>query len=85
MTTLLGAVRRYADANADRYGIAQTPISGLTTVRATAPSDLAYAIPRASDHHGLTPVSEPIGIATPEAPTSSTSWAVKICSPRQAW
>jgi AraC-like DNA-binding protein len=46
MTTLLDAVRRYADANADRDGIAQTPISGLITVRATAPSDLAYAISR---------------------------------------
>jgi AraC-like DNA-binding protein len=46
MTTLLDAVRRYADANVDRDGIAQTPIPGLTTVRATAPSDLAYAISR---------------------------------------
>ena len=42
MTTLLGVVRRYADAN----GIAQTPISGLTIVRATEPSDLVYAISR---------------------------------------
>lgn len=46
MTALLNAVRRYAEAYADGAGIAQTPIPGLTTVRATAPSDLVYAIYR---------------------------------------
>ena len=44
--TLLNAVRRYAEAYADPAGIARTPISGLTTIRATAPSDLDYAISR---------------------------------------
>lgn len=46
MTTLRDAVRRYADAHADRDGIARTPIPGLTTIRALAPSDLVYAISR---------------------------------------
>ena len=44
--TLLEAVRRYAEAHADPAGVARTPISGLTTIRATAPSDLDYAISR---------------------------------------
>ncbi|MFL6605618.1 MAG: AraC family transcriptional regulator N-terminal domain-containing protein [Steroidobacteraceae bacterium] len=46
MTTLLNAVRRYAQAQADKAGLAQTPIPGLTIVRATSPSDLVYAISR---------------------------------------
>jgi AraC-like DNA-binding protein len=44
--TLLNAVRRYAETHADPAGIARTPISGLTAIRATAPSDLQYAISR---------------------------------------
>ncbi|THA38094.1 AraC family transcriptional regulator, partial [Streptomyces sp. A1136] len=32
MTTLLTAVQRYADAHADRDGLAHTPIAGLTIV-----------------------------------------------------
>jgi AraC-like DNA-binding protein len=46
MNDLLDAVRRHADAQADSDGIARTPIPGLTTVRATAPSGLVYAISR---------------------------------------
>jgi AraC-like DNA-binding protein len=46
MTTLLDAVRRYAGAHAAEGGLAQTPIPGLTTVRATAPSGLVHAISR---------------------------------------
>ena len=46
MTALLDAVRRYAEAHSDSTGIARTPIPGLTTVRATGPSDLSYAILR---------------------------------------
>jgi AraC-like DNA-binding protein len=46
MTTLLNAVGRHAAAHADPAGVAPTPIAGLTTVRATAPSDLVYAISR---------------------------------------
>jgi AraC-like DNA-binding protein len=42
--TLLKAVRRYAEAFADPAGVARTPIPGLTTIRATAPSGLDYAI-----------------------------------------
>lgn len=44
--TLLSAVRRHVDANADDTGLARTPIAGLTTIRATAPSGLDYAIAR---------------------------------------
>jgi AraC-like DNA-binding protein len=44
MSTLLNAVRRYADAHADSSGIAMTPIPGLGAVRATAPSGLIHAI-----------------------------------------
>jgi hypothetical protein len=46
MTTLLDAVRRYAEIHADTNGVAQTPIPGLTTVRVIAPSGLVYAISR---------------------------------------
>jgi AraC-like DNA-binding protein len=42
--TLLETVRRYADAHADEYGIAQTPIPGLALVRHTAPTALQYAV-----------------------------------------
>jgi len=44
MTSLLDAVRRHSDANADHHGIARTSIPGLTTIRALAPTDLMYAI-----------------------------------------
>jgi AraC-like DNA-binding protein len=44
--TLLKVVRRYAEACADPAGVARTPIPGLTTIRATAPSGLDYAISR---------------------------------------
>lgn len=46
MTDLLHAVRRYADTHAGPDGIAPTPIPGLTTVRALAPSDLLHAVSR---------------------------------------
>lgn len=46
MNDLLDAIRRHADARADAQGIARTPIPGLTTVRAAAPSGLVYAISR---------------------------------------
>lgn len=46
MTTLLDAVRRHAEAHADPTGLARTPIPGLTTVRAAAPSDLVHAVSR---------------------------------------
>lgn len=46
MTTLLAAVRRYAERHADAAGVACTPIPGLTAIRATAPSGLDYAISR---------------------------------------
>ncbi|MGJ5178248.1 AraC family transcriptional regulator [Bradyrhizobium oligotrophicum] len=46
MSTLLHAVGRHAEAHADAAGIGQTPIPGLMTVRATAPSGLLYAISR---------------------------------------
>ena len=44
--TLLDTVRRYVEAFADSAGVAQTPVAGLTTIRSTTPSDLAYAISR---------------------------------------
>lgn len=46
MTDLLTAVRRHADAYAGPDGIAPTPIPGLTTIRALAPSDLLHAVSR---------------------------------------
>lgn len=46
MNDLLTAVSRHADACADSTGVAATPIAGLSTIRATAPSDLVYAISR---------------------------------------
>jgi AraC-like DNA-binding protein len=46
MSTLLHAVRRYAEAYADANGLAQTPIPGLTAVRATVPSGLVHAVSR---------------------------------------
>ncbi|KQW52170.1 MULTISPECIES: AraC family transcriptional regulator [unclassified Roseateles] len=46
MNDLLDAVRRHADARADAHGIAPTSIAGLTTVRATVPGGLVYAISR---------------------------------------
>ncbi|MBS7458133.1 AraC family transcriptional regulator [Coralloluteibacterium stylophorae] len=44
--TLLAAVRGHADFRADAHGVASTPIPGLTTIRATTPSELQYAISR---------------------------------------
>jgi AraC-like DNA-binding protein len=46
MTTLLEAVRRHAEAHPSATGIAATPIPGLSTVRATAPSGLLHDISR---------------------------------------
>ena len=47
MATLLDAVRRHAEAHADAAGgLAQTPVPGLATVRAVAPSGLVHAISR---------------------------------------
>ena len=46
MTALLEAVRRHADAHAGGSGIAQTPIPGLTTVRAARLGGLVHAIAR---------------------------------------
>lgn len=46
MTDLLDAVRRHAEAHRGPDGVAPTPVPGLTTIRATAPSDLVYAISR---------------------------------------
>ncbi|MBS9721973.1 AraC family transcriptional regulator [Tianweitania sp. BSSL-BM11] len=41
---LLDHARRYADAHADRSGVAATPIEGLVLLRETAPTMLQYAI-----------------------------------------
>lgn len=43
---LLEAVRRYTEAHADRFGIARTPIPGMTLVRATAVGELQHGIQR---------------------------------------
>ena len=43
---LLDIVSRHAGAHANAEGVAATPIPGLTVIRATAPSDLQYAISR---------------------------------------
>lgn len=44
--TLLDAVRRYVATYADPNGLAQTPIPGLTTIRALEPSGLVHAVSR---------------------------------------
>lgn len=46
MTSLLDAVRRYAETHANIHGVAETPIPGLATVRAVTPSDLIHDISR---------------------------------------
>lgn len=46
MTDLRDAVRRHGEANADENGIAPTPIPGIFTVRAKAPSGLLHDISR---------------------------------------
>lgn len=43
-TTLLDIVLRYTQANADSAGLAHAPVKGLTTVLATRPSEIQYAI-----------------------------------------
>ena len=45
-TSLLDAVRRYADAHVGRDGAASTPIRGLTAIRAAARTELSYQIQR---------------------------------------
>jgi AraC-like DNA-binding protein len=42
--TLLDTARHFAEGHADKNGVAQTPIPGLTVVRETAPTALQYAI-----------------------------------------
>lgn len=42
--TLLATVQRHADMHANDDGLARTPIPGLTTIRAHAPSELAHAM-----------------------------------------
>jgi len=46
MNTLLDAVRQYTEAHAGKDGVATTPVPGLTTVRACAPSGLIHGIQR---------------------------------------
>lgn len=46
MDTLLHAVRRHGELHSDATGVAPTPIPGLMTVRATAPSGLLHAVSR---------------------------------------
>jgi AraC-like DNA-binding protein len=43
---LLDHARRYADAHADRDGIAATPVDGLVILRESAPTMLQYAVSR---------------------------------------
>lgn len=43
---LLDHARRYADAHADRTGLATTPVQGLAILRETAPTKLQYAVSR---------------------------------------
>lgn len=45
-TTLLDAVRRFADDHADGDGEARTPIPGLVAIRATGRTELTYQIQR---------------------------------------
>jgi AraC-like DNA-binding protein len=43
---LLDHALRYADAHADRSGVATTPVNGLVILRETAPTMLQYAVSR---------------------------------------
>jgi len=43
---LLDAVRRHSEAHTDPFGIARTPIPGMTTVRTTSTGELQYGIQR---------------------------------------
>ena len=43
---LLDYAGRYADAHADRAGVAATPVEGLVILRETAPTMLHYAVPK---------------------------------------
>ncbi len=46
MESLRDLVRRHAEAHADTAGVAQTPVPGLATVRATRSSGLIHAVSR---------------------------------------
>jgi AraC-like DNA-binding protein len=46
MKPLLEAVRRHTESHGNADGVAETAIPGVTTVRATMPSELLHAIPR---------------------------------------
>jgi AraC-like DNA-binding protein len=46
MNALLEAVRRHTESHGKADGVADTAIPGVTTVRATTPSELLHAIPR---------------------------------------
>lgn len=46
MENLLGAVRRFANGSEEPAGVSATPIPGMSTVCATAPSPLDHAISR---------------------------------------
>ena len=46
MHALLEAVQRHTESHGNAEGVAMTAIPGLTTVRATMPSELLHAIPR---------------------------------------
>jgi AraC-like DNA-binding protein len=46
MKALLEAVRRHTESHGNADGVAETAIPGVTTVRATMPSELLHAIPR---------------------------------------
>ena len=41
---LLDTARRYADANANEFGVARTPFQGLVIMRETTPTSLQYSI-----------------------------------------
>lgn len=43
---LLDYAERYAEAHADRSGVANTPVEGLVILRETAPTMLQYAVPK---------------------------------------
>ncbi len=45
-TTLLDAVRRFADDHADAGGVARTPIAGLVAIRQAGRTELSYQIQR---------------------------------------
>jgi AraC-like DNA-binding protein len=92
--TLLSTLRRYADVFADPMGVARTPITGLTVIRATSTSELQYAVSKplaclvvqGAKHVAMSSLSYSFGagdslIITADVPTVSQITRASIVAP----